>query len=112
MEAADDIHQEDRWSIIRRKMEGKAATLRRQGSIVSRMARSRRVWALRFRECDGGKQKQRAIYIGGDDQPELLRRARKLLKNYQEQTHWPKEIAHYAKVAAAIDAVTRRFTGR
>jgi len=75
---------------------------------VSRMARGRRVWSVRFR--DGGRQ--RTIYIGGDNQPELLKRARSLLMQFREEASWPREIARYAKAASTLALIARRLTGR
>jgi hypothetical protein len=105
-------HQETRWEEIREKIVRDAAHLRRQGSIVAKWARGRRVWALRFRVRDQGRTVQRSIYLGGDDQPELLRHAQDLLRRCRERARWSRELAASARMAAAIRTTLRRLHPR
>jgi hypothetical protein len=105
-------HQEARWEEIREKIVRDAAHLRRQGSIVAKWARGRRVWALRFRVRDQGRTVQRSVYLGGDDQPELLGRARDFLRQCRAQALWPGEVAASARMAAAIRTTLRRLHPR
>ena len=110
MALSDRTREDARWEAIRRKMEEHAVLLRRQGAIVARMARGRRVWSVRFRDRVDGREVQRAIYLGGDDQPELLRRARELLKQFHEDQTTPEEIALYTRTVADMRAMLRRLS--
>src|SRR4051794_39269148 len=65
---------ERRWAAIRRKLEAGAEHLATQGVLVPGIAAGRRVWKVRFVVREGGRPVHRAVYIGGDDQPELLER--------------------------------------
>jgi hypothetical protein len=63
---------------------------------------------VRFVIRDAGRRVHRAVYIGGDDQPELLESARRLLELYRAQGRWGKEVAAFARFAAAFSGLTRR----
>jgi hypothetical protein len=104
--------QEARWETVRAKIARDAPHLRRQGSIVAKWARGRRVWALRFRLREQGRTVQRSVYLGGDDQPELLGRARDFLRQCRAQALWPGEVAASARMAAAIRTTLRRLHPR
>ena len=101
---------ERRWQKILGKMQDQVMHLQRQGVIVSKISSTgRRVWALRFCSRDQGRRVHRSIYLGGDDQPELLRRARLLLQEYRSRAGWAKEIATYAQFAAGANAALKRL---
>jgi hypothetical protein len=100
---------EARWLTIREKMHASAAHLRTQGAIVSRLASGRRVWTLRYYTRDGDRPVQRTIYLGGDDQPTLLARARLLLAEYRSRTRGVKEVAAAARMAATIAVALKRI---
>ena len=99
---------ERRWAALRVKLEAHADDLATQGVLVSRVAAGRRVWKVRFVVREGGRRVHRAIYVGGDDQPELLERARRLLEVYRAQGRWGQEVAAFARFAAAFIGLARR----
>ena len=100
---------ERRWAVIRSKLEAHADDLATQGVLVSRVASGRRVWKVRFVVREGGRRVHRAIYVGGDDQPELLERARRLLELYRAQGRWGEEVAAFARFAASVIGLARRL---
>jgi len=76
-------------------------------------ARGRRVWVVRYVVRVGGRRVHRSIYIGGDDVPELIERARSLLEEYHRTGRWEYEVEHYARMAARAGGIARhRATGR
>ncbi len=83
----------------------------KQGAIVSRRASGRRVWSLRFYVQEGGRRVQKSIYVGGDDQPELLFRARALLARYRARSGWADEIAQFARWASLARVSLGRLAG-
>ena len=99
---------ERRWAALRVKLEAHADDLATQGVLVSRVASGRRVWKVRLVVRVGGRRVHRAIYVGGDDQPELLERARRLLEVYRAQGRWGQEVAAFARFAAALIGLARR----
>ena len=99
---------ERRWAALRVKLEAHADELATQGVMVSRVAAGRRVWKVRFVVREGGRRVHRAIYVGGDDQPELLERARRLLELYRAQGRRGEEVAAFARFAAAFIGLARR----
>ena len=99
---------ERRWAAIQPKLEAHAGDLATQGVLVSRVASGRRVWRVRLVVRVGGRRVHRAIYVGGDDQPELLERARRLLEVYRAQGRWGEEVAAFARFAAAFIGLARR----
>ena len=99
---------ERRWAALRAKLEAHADALVTQGVLVSRVASGRRVWKVRLVVRVGGRRVHRAIYVGGDDQPELLERARRLLELYRAQGRWGEEVAAFARFAAAFIGLARR----
>jgi hypothetical protein len=90
------------------KLEAHADNLATQGVLVSRIASGRRVWKVRLVIREGSRRVHRAIYVGGDDQPELLERARRLLELYRAQGRWGEEVAAFARFAAAFIGLARR----
>jgi hypothetical protein len=99
---------ERRWAAIRSKLEAHADDLATQGVLASRVASGRRVWRVRLVVRAGGRRVHRSIYVGGDDQPELLDRARRLLEQYRAQGRWAGEVAAFARLAAAFVGLARR----
>ena len=100
---------ERRWAALRAKLEAHADDLATQGVLVSRVASHRRVWKVRLVVRVGGRRVHRAIYVGGDDQPELLERARRLLELYRAQGRWGEEVASFARFAASVSGLARRL---
>jgi hypothetical protein len=103
---------EARWTAIRSRIERHAAHLTTQGTVVAKRDGDRRYWVLRFRVREGGRIMLRSVYLCGDDQPELLERARCLLLDPRGPSRWPREVAACARCARAVCAVVRRLTGR
>ena len=100
---------ERRWAALRVKLEAHADDLATQGVLVSRVASGRRVWKVRLVIREGSRRVHRAIYVGGDDQPELLERARRLLELYRAQGRWGEEVAAFARFAASVSGLARRL---
>ena len=100
---------ERRWAALCVKLEAHAADLATQGVLVPRVASGRRVWKVRFVIREKGRRVHRAIYVGGDDQPELLDRVRRLLELYRAQGRWGEEVAAFARFAAAFIGLARRL---
>jgi hypothetical protein len=99
---------ERRWATIRSKLEAHADDLATQGVLASRVASGRRVWRVRLVVRAGGRRVHRSIYVGGDDQPELLGRACRLLELYRAQGRWAGEVAAFARFAVAFVGLARR----
>jgi hypothetical protein len=91
-------------------MEANSEWLAAQGTLAAKSANARRVWVIRFMARDGDRRVQRSIYIAGDEQPELLDRARRLLDLYRQRRRWPAQIAAYARLARAASGIARRLT--
>ncbi len=109
---ATDRAQEPRWDAIERKLAANAERLADQGGLVAmKSASGRRVWVVRFVDVVDGRKVHRSVYLGGDDQPELLERARGELQKYRARACWPDEVASYAQLAAAASGVVRRTLG-
>lgn len=101
-----------RWRTIEAKMRAAAEQLRNHGAIVSRMSSARRVWSLRYDDQVGDRSVQRAIYIGGDDQPLLLARARHLLASLQAPVACIAEVVAAARLVGMIGRSLRQMTGQ
>jgi len=99
---------EQRWALVRRKLEEHALALMHQGTLVSKTASGRRVWAVRFVDRSGGGRVHRTIYVGGDDQPHVLDRARQLLESYRVLGRWADNLDTYVRLAAAAKSIVRR----
>ena len=102
---------ERRWRVIEAKLEAHADMLVRQGAIVAKQANGRKVWVIRFKAQVEGKSVQRMIYLGGDDQPELIRRAQAKLNEYRELKRLPAELASFVRMARRLSAIARRAVG-
>lgn len=102
---------EQRWQVLREKIERHALPLQNQGVILAKQVAGRQVWVLRFVERNSGRRVHRSIFIGGDDRPELLGLARGLLGRYREQHRRVEEAAACARTADAVCAVLRRPGG-
>ncbi len=106
---AHDGDLEARWDAILCKLETNADALARQGSLLAKSARGRRVWAVRFVAMEGGRRVQKAIYIGGDEVPELIERTASLLEEYRRMGRWADEVEGYARLAARSGSIARRM---
>ncbi|WZO96106.1 hypothetical protein EP7_003088 [Isosphaeraceae bacterium EP7] len=103
----DDL--EARWATILRKLEANAGVLARQGTLVAKDSRGRRVWAVRFVAEADGRRVHRAIYVAGDDRPELVDRTAQLLCEYRLQGRWAGQVEVYARLAAGSVGLARRL---
>ena len=91
---------EARWDSILHKLEANAHVLATRGTLVTKDARSRRVWAVRFITGEGVRRAHRSIYIGGDEVPGLIARTRLQLEAYRRAARWADEVEGYARIAA------------
>lgn len=100
---------EARWATLRLKLEANADVLARRGTLVAKVSRGRRVWVVRFVVEEGGRRVHRSVYVGGDDVPELIERARSLLEEYRRTGRWAEEVEGYARLAARAGGIVRRL---
>ena len=100
---------EARWQTIQAKIASHAEHLVTQGAIVARTTRNGKVWMLRFYVAESGRRIQKAIYIGSDQQTEILARARQLLARYRSRADWAREIVQSARWAALAAAKLRKI---
>lgn len=91
---------EGRWDRVRAEMERAEFWLGRQGSIVLKPFEGRRYWVLRFRFNHEGRRRQGMIFIGREEDGEVLRRARELLARFRSEAMVLKLISRSARQAA------------
>jgi len=99
---------ERRWAVLRRKLAAIAPCLARQGTLVQKTVGRSRVWVVRYCVRDNGRTVQRSLYVGTEDQAELVQRVRELLRRYRAPGRWPKEVAAFARFAASAHAALKR----
>ncbi len=98
-----------RWPKLRDKILQHALWLRHQGGLVLLRDRGRKpAWVIRFRAEEGGRKVHRTIYIGGEDQRELLRRVRPLLERCRAQGQEAGNIGGFVQLARAAVHHCRR----
>jgi len=100
---------ETRWATIEPKLEANAEVLARRGTMVAKVSRGRRVWAVRYVVMEGGRRVHKSVYIGGDDVPELIERTGALLEEYRRMGLWADEVEGYARLAARAGSIARRM---
>ncbi len=103
----DVADMEARWATIRLKLEADADVLARQGTLVAKEARDRRVWVVRFVVMEGARRVHKSVYIG--DRPELVERTRSLLEEYRRIGRWADEVERYARMAARAGGIARHM---
>jgi len=109
MDPTSDPDIELRWQKIRDSLERHASDLIRRGSLVAKKTPSgRHVWVLRFQVREQGRARHRSVYIGGEEQRDLLRRVRQLLREYRSVNDWLRQVTAYARFAASVGVVLRR----
>jgi len=91
-----------RWARVEQQIEQNCHWLMCQGSIAARRTGARRVWLLRFFVEVDGRRIQRSIYIGGDDQPELVQRARELIEHLRLIGRCDRQIVEDARAVKAV----------
>ena len=107
---APDHAQQLRWHAIERKLAANAERLADRGGLVAMTSASgRRVWVVRFVEVVDGAKIHRSLYIGGDDQPELVARTRLWLDQCRVSGRVAADVAGHARLAAAACGVIRRL---
>ena len=103
--------RERRWAALEEKLDRVAETLIGQGTLVRKtMPSGRKTWVIRYVDASGGKRVHRSLHVGTD--PQLVRRARRLLGRYRQRQRWPAEIATYVRLAGSVGAVARRLALR
>jgi hypothetical protein len=103
---------EDSWQRVRRRIEEAAPHLVKQGVIVAKTGGRRRVFVLRFRRPEQGRNKLKSIYLCEDNETKILARAQAMLDLIRGPAHWSKEVAAYARCARAARALVKRLTGK
>jgi hypothetical protein len=107
---ASDHSQLQRWHAIERKLAANAERLADRGGLVAmKSASGRRVWVVRFVEVVEGAKIHRSLYIGGDDQPELLARTQRWLDHCRLSGRVAADVASHARLAAAACGAIRRL---
>jgi hypothetical protein len=107
---ASDQSQRQRWHAIERKLAANAERLADRGGLVAmKSASGRRVWVVRVTEVVRGAKIHRSIYIGGDDQPELLARTQRWLDHCRVSGRVAAAVAAHARLAAAACGAIRRL---
>jgi hypothetical protein len=107
---ASDHVQALRWRAVERKLAANAELLADHGGLVAmKSASGRRVWVLRFVAMVDGAKIHRSLYIGGDDQPELLARTRRWLDHCRVSGRVAAAVAGHARLTAAACGVLRRL---
>ena len=107
---APDHAQQRRWHAIERKLAANAERLADRGGLVAMTSASgRRVWVVRFEEVVEGAKTHRSLYIGGDDQPELLARTQRWLDQCRVSGRVAAAVAGHARLAAAACGAIRRL---
>lgn len=107
---AQDHAQERRWDAIERKLAAHAERLADRGGLVAmKSASGRGVWVVRFADIVDGRRVHRSVYVGGDDQPELLARTRRWLDHCRVKGRVADDVAGYARLAATACGAVRRL---
>ncbi len=104
----EDMDPERRWRAIVEKLDAASGSLARQGSVAARSTPGGlRVYSVRYMAEEGGRRRQRAIYLGSDGV--LIRRARALIGQYRERERQAREVELAARFVAASAAILRRM---
>ena len=100
--ALPDDGLERRWRAVEAKLASHQDRLADQGGLVAMdSASGRRVWVVRVVDVVEGRRVHKSIYVGGHDQPELLRRARLWLDRCRVRGRVAAEVEGHARLAAA-----------
>ena len=104
----DDAEQQ--WAVILAKLELHAKELAKQGSLASRRAGRRLVWAVRFVDRTGPTAIQRTVYVG--DEPVLISRVRELLASWRAEGRLAAEAEAFGRQVQAFCTSLNRVVGR
>jgi hypothetical protein len=108
MAAAGKRDPEARWRKVRAEMERNAYHLMRRGNIAAKWACGGRRWVLRFAAPDGrGRLVNRSLYLGSDENAEVVRHARALLGYYRATANWLEQIRLSARLGTRAAAILR-----
>lgn len=98
---------ERRWAALHARLMAAERWLRRQGTLTTKRAGNRRVWVVRFFVTADGRRRQKSIYVGTEDQTELVRRTRAVLARFRTEGQWSSEIAGLARLAGRASRLGR-----
>ena len=99
---------ERRWRAIEAKLDAASGLLGRQGSVAARSTPAGvTVFSVRYMAEEGGRRRQRAVYLGSS--PVLAERARALIRLYRRRERWARETEAAARFAIASGALMRRL---
>src|SRR3954469_4837075 len=97
----EDAGLDRRWRVVEAKLAANAERLAEQGGLVAmKSASGRRVWVVRFVDVVDGRKVHRSVYIGGDDQPDLLARTQRWLDHCRVKGRVADDVDGYARLAA------------
>ena len=104
-----DTDLERRWRAIEPKLADASDALARQGSVAARSTPAGvTVFSVRYMADEGGRRRQRAVYLGAS--PALAERARALIRRYRQRERWARETEAAASFATASGALMRRLS--
>jgi len=107
----EDTDLERRWRAIEEKLDAASGLLGRQGSVAARSTPAGvTVFSVRYMADEGGRRRQRAVYLGAN--PALAERARALIRRYRRRERWARETEASARFATASGALMRRLLAR
>lgn len=104
----NDHDLEAKWTKLRQKLLGYEVVLMHRGAPALKTSNGHRFWTLRLPIERDGRTVSGAIYIGREQDVELLARTRALLRRLREPAHWHREIA----ASAAVGSLLNRFLER
>ncbi len=103
-----DMDLERRWRAIEEKLDAASGSLARQGSVAARSTPAGvTVFSVRYMAEEGGRQRQKAVYLGAS--PALAEKARALIRRYRRRERWARETEAAACFATASGALLRRL---
>ncbi len=104
-----DADLERRWRAIEGKLDAASDALARQGSVATRSTPGgTRVYSVRYVAEEGGRRRQKAVYLGVS--PALADKARALIRRYRQRERWARETEAAARFATASGALLRRLS--
>jgi hypothetical protein len=110
MVPASEHSQRQRWHAIEQKLAANAERLADRGGLVAmKSASGRSIRVVRFVEVVEGTKVHRSLYVGGDDQPELLARTQRWLDHCRVSGRVAAAVAGHARLAAAACGAIRRL---
>jgi hypothetical protein len=101
---------QDRWDALAAAIEANAILLATQGDLILKKNSSGSYWYLRFLMPPGpdGHRRHRALYVGRQDDQELVARVRALLERIRGPRRVRQELTGYVRIAAEIERSVQR----